>query len=58
MIDPELASLADLFPAFDLSDIEVAREAFEQLLVTLRVEIPGIETLRIEDRLIPGAAAS
>jgi acetyl esterase/lipase len=54
MIDPELAALADVLPVIDLDDIQVARDAFEQLLATLPVEIPGIETLAIEDRLVPG----
>jgi acetyl esterase/lipase len=54
MIDPELAALADVLPVVDLNDIEVARAAFEQLITSLSAEIPGIDTLEIEDRLVPG----
>jgi acetyl esterase/lipase len=54
MIDPELAALVDVLPTIDLHDIQVARDAFEQMLVMMRVEIPGLENLEIEDRLVPG----
>jgi acetyl esterase len=54
MIDPELAALADMLPVIDLNDIQAARHAFEQLLVALPVDVPGIETLEIEDRVVPG----
>ena len=54
MIDPELAALVDVLPVVDLNDIQVARDAFEQLITSLSAEIPGIDTLEIEDRLVPG----
>ena len=54
MMDPELAALVDVLPVIDLSDPVAAREAFEQILVAIRIDIPGIETLEIEDRKVPG----
>ncbi|MGO8825574.1 MAG: alpha/beta hydrolase [Acidimicrobiales bacterium] len=54
MIDPELAAVIDMLPSIDLSDPVAAREAFEQILVAIEVDIPGVETLRIDDRLVPG----
>jgi acetyl esterase/lipase len=54
MIDPELAALVDLLPDIDLTDPVAARAAFEAMLASIRSEIPGIETLDIEDRLVPG----
>jgi acetyl esterase/lipase len=54
MIDPELAALSELLPVIDLEDPAAARRAFEQLLVAWRQEIPGVETLDIDDRLVPG----
>src|SRR5271157_2396199 len=54
MIDPELAAMIDVMPAIDLSDPVAAREAFEQILVAIEVDIPGLETLQIDDRLVPG----
>ncbi len=54
MIDPELAALVDVLPVIELDDMQVARDAFEQLIASLNVDIPGIETLEIEDRLVPG----
>ena len=54
MIDPELASLVDVLPVIELDDMQVARDAFEQLIASLKTDIPGIETLEIEDRLVPG----
>jgi acetyl esterase len=54
MIDPELTALVDLLPAIDLSDFQAARDAFEELIVALPVDVPGIETLDIEDRHVPG----
>jgi acetyl esterase len=53
-MDPELQVLVDLLPSFDLSDPVAARAGFEALLAGLRSEIPGIESLEIEDRLVPG----
>ncbi len=54
MIDPELAAMIDMLPKMDLVDPVAARRAFEEILVAIRIEIPGIETLTIEDRAIPG----
>jgi acetyl esterase len=54
MIDPELAVVLDLLPAIDISDPVAARAAFAAMLAGVVVEIPGVETLSIEDRLIPG----
>ena len=54
MMDPELAALVGVLPVIDLSDPVAAREAFEQILVAIRIDIPGIETLEIEDRRVPG----
>ncbi len=55
MIDPELAAMIDLLPKIDLVDPVAARRAFEEILVAIRIDIPGIETLDIDDRLVPGA---
>ena len=54
MIDPELAAMIDLLPKMDLADPVAARRAFEEILVAIRFDIPGIETLDIEDRMVPG----
>jgi len=54
MIDPELTAVVDLLPKMDLSDPVAARRAFEEILVNIRVDIPGIETLAIDDRTVPG----
>ena len=54
MIDPELAVMIDLLPKMDLLDPVAARHAFEEILAAIKIEIPGIETLDIEDRLVPG----
>jgi acetyl esterase len=54
MIDPELAAVIDRLPHIDLVDPVAARRAFEEILVALTVDIPGLETLDIEDRLVPG----
>jgi acetyl esterase len=54
MIDPELAALADMLPVIELDDIPAARVAFEELIADLPVDIPGLETLAIEDRFVPG----
>jgi acetyl esterase len=54
MIDPELAALADVLPVIELDDIPAARVAFEELVASLFADIPGIETLEIEDRLAAG----
>jgi acetyl esterase len=54
VIDPELAGVLDLLPAIDISDAPAARAAFASMLEGVVIEIPGLETLSIEDRLIPG----
>ena len=54
MIDPELTGLFDLMPPIDLTDPPAARRAFADLVAALQIEIAGIETLEIEDRLVPG----
>jgi acetyl esterase len=54
MIDPELAGMIDLLPKMDLLDPVAARQAFEDIIVAIKIEIPGIDTLDIEDRMVPG----
>jgi len=54
VLDPELSSIVDLLPPIGLTDPVAARAAFESLLAAMRVDIPGIETLEIEDRTVPG----
>jgi acetyl esterase len=54
MIDPELQTMMDLLPSIDLSDPVAARAGFEAMLVSLRSDIPGIETVDIEDRFVVG----
>jgi acetyl esterase len=54
VIDPELAAMVELLPKMDLADPVAARRAFEEILVAIRIDIPGIETLDIEDRTVPG----
>ena len=54
MMDPELAAMIDLLPKIDLVDPVAARRAFEEILVAIRIDVPGIETLDIDDRLVPG----
>ena len=54
MIDPELAAMVDLLPMIDLVDPVAARRAFEEILVAIRIDIPGLETLDIDDRMVPG----
>jgi acetyl esterase len=54
MIDPELAVVLDLLPVIDTSDLVAARAAFDTMLAEMPVDIPGIETLSIEDRFVPG----
>jgi acetyl esterase len=53
-IDPELTALVDLLPEIDLTDPVAARAGFEAMLAAIRTDIPGVETLDIEDRFIPG----
>jgi acetyl esterase len=54
MIDPELAAMVDLLPKIDLVDPVAARLAFEEILVAIKIDIPGVETLQIDDRMVPG----
>ena len=54
MIDPELAAIVELLPKMDLADPVAARQAFEEILAGITFDIPGIETLDIEDRMVPG----
>jgi acetyl esterase len=54
VIDAELAAVIDLLPKMDLSDPVAARRAFEEMLVAIRLDIPGVEALVIEDRMVPG----
>jgi len=54
MIDPELAAMIDLLPKMDLSDPVAARQAFEDIIAAVTIDIPGSETLVIEDRMVPG----
>jgi acetyl esterase len=56
VIDPELQPMVDLLPAMDLSDPVATRRAFESMLESMRAEIPGLDTLHIEDRMVPGWA--
>ena len=54
MIDPELTAVLDFLPSLDLTDPVAARTAFDAVLESFRGDIPGIETLDIEDRFVPG----
>jgi acetyl esterase/lipase len=54
VIDPELSAVVDLLPAIDLSDPVAARRAFEDALVAIELDIPGVETLVVDDRAVPG----
>ncbi len=54
MIDPELAAIIDLLPQMDLVDPVAARRAFDDLIAGIKIDIPGLETLDIEDRMVPG----
>jgi acetyl esterase len=54
MIDPELAAIIDLLPKMDLVDPVAARRAFQEMLAGITFDIAGIETLDIEDRVVPG----
>ncbi len=46
--------MIELLPKMDLADPVAARRAFEEILVAIRFDIPGLETLDIEDRTVPG----
>ncbi len=52
MIDPELAAFVDALPVLDLSDPVAARAALESMVTG--IQVPGVETLAIDDRLVPG----
>jgi acetyl esterase len=54
VIDPELAAMIELLPRMDLADPVAARQAFEEILVAIRFDIPGVEALVVEDRMVPG----
>jgi acetyl esterase/lipase len=54
MIDPELAPIVELLPKIDLVDPAAARQAFQAMLAGITFDIPGIETLDVEDRMVPG----
>jgi acetyl esterase/lipase len=54
VIDPDLAAMIELLPKMDLADPVAARQAFEAMLVAIRFDIPGVEALAIEDRMVPG----
>jgi acetyl esterase len=55
MMDPELAAMIDVLPDMDLTDPPAARRAFDELIGSITFDIPGIETLAIDDHLVPGA---
>jgi acetyl esterase/lipase len=54
VIDEELSAVLDLLPKMDLSDPVAARRSFEEILVAIKIDIPGVEALDIEDRMVPG----
>ena len=54
MIDPELTGVLELLPQIDLTDPVAARAGFAELVAGMRSDIAGIESLDIEDRLVPG----
>jgi acetyl esterase len=54
MIDPELTGVLELLPQIDLSDPVAARAGFAALVAGFGSDIPGIESLDVEDRLVPG----
>jgi acetyl esterase len=56
MIDPELTGVLELLPQLDLSDPVAARAGFDELVAAMRSDIPGIDSLDIEDRSVPGWA--
>jgi acetyl esterase len=55
MMDPELAAMVDLLPQMDLSDPPAARRAFEELISAITFDIRGLESLAIDDRMVPGS---
>jgi acetyl esterase len=54
MIDPEIEPIVALIPKMGIEDPVKARLGFTQLIESMRGDIPGIETLDIEDRTVPG----
>ena len=56
MLDAELAPVLDLLPEIDLSDPVAARAAYDAVVSAITLDVPGAETLRIEDRTVPGRA--
>ena len=54
MIDPELAGILGHLPQIDLTDPVAARAGFAELVAGMASDIPGIESLDIEDRFVPG----
>ncbi len=53
-IDPELEPVIALIPETDVTDAPAVRAVVNDLLASLAPEIPGIETLEIDDLAIPG----
>lgn len=53
-MDPELAEIVSLLPPVDLGDIVSTRATVNELLAGLVTEIPGIETVDVQDLQIPG----
>src|SRR6202167_1841391 len=54
MIDPELLGILGHLPKIDLADPVAARAGFDALVAGMQSDIPGVESLDIEDRLVPG----
>jgi acetyl esterase/lipase len=54
MIDPELTGILEFLPQIDLTDPVAARAGFADLVAGMRSDVAGIETLDIEDRMVPG----
>jgi acetyl esterase/lipase len=54
MIDPELTGVLEVLPQIDLSDPVAARSGFAELVAGMASDIAGIESLDIEDRMVPG----
>jgi acetyl esterase len=54
MLDPELTAILEFLPSSDLSDPVAARAGFTAMVAAMPKDIAGIETLLVEDRLVPG----
>jgi acetyl esterase/lipase len=54
MMDPELAAIVELLPQMDLVDPVATRRVFDDMIASLAIDIPGLEALAIEDRMVPG----